>query len=400
MPKRCCPGQSGGVPEKEVVLILQIGSLGDTVVALPCYREIARRHPRADRYLVTNFPIGSKMVPAAAVLAAAGAIAGSIDYPMPLRTPRRILEVRRKIIALRPAVLYYLLPEVKTLKLVRHYAFFKLCGIPNIRGMPWSRELRTPRELDPGRLWESEASRLLRCLGAPSGPPADEDRDLALTAQEHARAGRLLASLGEEFIAVSAGGKVPVNDWGDANWCHTLAALSGRMPGLGVVFVGSMDERTRNDTLAAAWAGPSLNACGLLSPRETAALIACAQMFLGHDTGTLHLAAAVNTPVVGIFSARNRPGKWFSDRARDRFFYRHISCAGCELVAREDCPHELACMATHDPEAVAEAVAQALAAPPRGGQNLPPDRAGLADDAMIEPVGAAGQPVDLTAERP
>jgi hypothetical protein len=61
---------------REAVLILQIGSLGDTVISLPCYREIARRHPQADRYLMTNFPIGRKMDPAESIFGSATASVG------------------------------------------------------------------------------------------------------------------------------------------------------------------------------------------------------------------------------------------------------------------------------------------------------------------------------------
>jgi heptosyltransferase-3 len=290
-------------------------------------------------------------------------ILGSIEYPMPLRDLGKVVNLRRRIRDLKPSYLYYLLPEVRLANLLRHYAFFKLCGIPEIRGMPWSRDLRFPRPVQPNVLWESEACRLLRTIGAPPGPPADADRDLVLSEAEQAKADNVLQSLGcSDFVAISVGGKVPLNNWGDANWTTVLQGLSRGRTALAAVFVGSADERARNDALAAQWQGRSLNTCGQLTPRESAAVIARAAAFVGHDTGTLHLAAAVNTPVVGIFSARNRPGKWFSDRDRDTFFYNRVACAGCELVAVAACPHDRICMTRHDPAAVVAAVQRALPA--------------------------------------
>ncbi len=342
----------------EVVLILQIGSLGDTVISLPCYREIARRHPNADRYLLTNFPIGSKMVPAEAILKPTGVIIGSIEYPMPLRDIGRIWELHKRIRSLRPTMMYYLLPEKHSRNLLRHFAFFKACGIPHIHGVPWSRAARFPRALVSGALWESEASRLLRTIGAATRPPPDEDRDLALSQQEFAQADALLQQLQgvKCILAVSVGGKVPINDWGDDNWRAMLNHLWELEPSVGVVFVGSADERPRNDRLALAWPGRSLNTSGLLTPRETAALTARAAAFVGHDTGTLHLAGAADTPIVGVYSARNLPGKWFSDRERDVFFYNAVPCEGCELVEKASCRHNRICMTRHDPAAVAAAV--------------------------------------------
>src|SRR5208282_5771083 len=95
---------------RQKVLIFQIGSLGDTVISMPCYREIARRHPDAERYLLTNFPIGSKMVQAEALLKPCGLIDGTVEYPMPLRGARNIVSLYRRLRALRIDMLYYLTP--------------------------------------------------------------------------------------------------------------------------------------------------------------------------------------------------------------------------------------------------------------------------------------------------
>ena len=343
------------MPER--VMVFQIGSLGDTVIAMPCYREIARRHPGARRVLLTNFP-QSKMVQAEALLRPAGLIEDCVEYPMPLRGAHAIRALLRRLRALKIDVLYYLTPEKRLVNLLRHWTFFKACGIGRVVGMPWTRGQRFVRELEPGVLWESEARRLLRCIGV--GSLQEEDRSLGLLEAEVAAADAVLGGM-REFVAVSVGGKVPVNDWGDAHWSQTLRQLSLEQAGLGLVLVGSGEERPRNEALARVWAGPVINACGRLSPRETGALLGRAKVFVGHDTGTLHLAAAMKTPVVGVYSARNVPGKWFSDRAGDRFFYSRVECFGCELERPEDCPYSVKCMASHRPEEVAAAAAEVLA---------------------------------------
>ncbi len=360
------PGVSGGAGQRRrKVLVFQIGSLGDTVIAMPAYREIARRCPDAERYLLTNFPIGAKMVQAEALLRPCGLVDGSVEYPMPLRGWKNILRLYRQLRSLRIDALFYLTPEKRLVNLVRHYAFFRLCGIRKVHAVPWTRDLRYPRPIAGSELWESEASRLLRNVrpGRQPGPPDPADRSLNLTDQECKAADDLLAGMpGGRFLVVSVGGKVPINNWGDGNWAALLKDLSSTDPDLGIVFVGSKDERERNDRLACAWSGPKLNSCGLLTPRETAALTRRAVAFLGHDTGTLHLAAAANTRVLGIYSARNVPGKWYSDRPGDRFFYHRPPCFGCELEEPAACPHQLVCMTAHDPATIASAARELLAA--------------------------------------
>jgi ADP-heptose:LPS heptosyltransferase len=350
----------------ESVLIFQIGSMGDTVISLPCYREIARRHPDATRYLLTNYPIGKKMVPAELILSGTGLIAGTVEYPMPLRGKYAIVELYKKISSLGAKTLYYLTPETKLHRLIRHYAFFRICGITSIRGVPWSRDLRYPRKLGAKDLWESEASRLLRCIGARTqpGPPPAADRTLDLASQERSAAlSPLQDAIGRDpFIAISVGGKVPVNNWGDDKWSLLLGKLSREYPGLGGVFVGSADERGRNEALAKSWEGPVFNSCGQFTPRQTAALLERSCLFIGHDTGTLHLAAAVGTRIIGIYSARNVPGKWYSDRPEDTFLYNQTECFGCECVRVEECPNQTRCISSIDSEQVLVAVRGQLAA--------------------------------------
>src|ERR1022692_4022661 len=62
------------------VLIYRLGSLGDTVVALPCFHLIARTYPNAERRLLTNFPVHAKAPAAAAVLGDSGLVHGYMSY--------------------------------------------------------------------------------------------------------------------------------------------------------------------------------------------------------------------------------------------------------------------------------------------------------------------------------
>ncbi len=55
----------------------------------------------------------------------------------------------------------------------------------------------------------------------------------------------------------------------------------------------------------------------------------------------MHLAAAVGTPCVAIFAARNIPRVWFPHGARHRVVYHEVDCMGCGLetciVQRKKC---------------------------------------------------------------
>src|SRR5260370_10412181 len=54
------------------VLIYRLGSLGDTLVALPALHLVERAFPKAERRVLTNVPVNVKAPPAAAVLEGSG----------------------------------------------------------------------------------------------------------------------------------------------------------------------------------------------------------------------------------------------------------------------------------------------------------------------------------------
>ena len=78
-------------------------------------------------------------------------------------------------------------------------------------------------------------------------------------------------------------------------------------------------------------AGPALNLSGALTPRESAAALSSATLYLGHDSGPAHLAAAVQVPCVTVYGSRNLAGIWFPYGAHHTVCYHHVDCEGCLL---------------------------------------------------------------------
>ena len=79
------------------ILIFRIGSIGDTVVALPCFHLIARAFPSVRRVVVTNTPVSVKAAPLESVLSNSGLIDGVIHFSPATRSLRDLLELRKRI---------------------------------------------------------------------------------------------------------------------------------------------------------------------------------------------------------------------------------------------------------------------------------------------------------------
>jgi heptosyltransferase-3 len=330
------------------VLIYRLGSLGDTLIALPALHLVARAFPDAERRLLTNFPVNAKAPPAAAILENTDLVHGYFRYAVRTRNPRALLRLWWQLLRWRPQVLVYMGPARGVESACRDARFFRLCGISRLIGVPVNEDMQKNRWEESQQALEPEGARLVRNLVELGGADleAAASWDLNLTDREHARAKEVLSPTnGHPLLAVSVGTKVQSKDWGRDNWRTLLNRLAALYPNHALVLGGASEESEASEFAADGWrqnsASPVVNLCGLLTPRESAAVFAQAPVFVGHDSGPMHLAAAVQTPCVAIFAARNKPRVWFPYGKQHRVLYHQTDCWGCGLetciVERKKC---------------------------------------------------------------
>ncbi len=333
------------------VLIYRLGSLGDMLVALPALHLVRRAFPRAERRLLTNVPVHAKAPAAAAVLDGSGLVDGYLRYVAGTRNLRELAALWWAMVRYRPEVVVYLAAARGTAAARRDLRFFRWCGVRRIVGVPLTEAMQAnfygaqpgSRQAE-GMLAEAalepEAARLARNLAVlgKARLGVEANWSMHLTAAERERAAELIreaAAWTESPIAVSVGTKVQAKDWGRENWQALLTKLAQGAPGRPLFLLGAPEESEASAFAAAGWVahggGPVVNLCGRLSPRESAAAIERATLFLGHDSGPMHLAAAVGTPSVAIFAARNIPRQWFPFGDKHAVVYHRVDCWGCGL---------------------------------------------------------------------
>jgi ADP-heptose:LPS heptosyltransferase len=324
------------------ILIYRIGSLGDTIIALPAFNKVLEVYPDADITLLTNKPLVSKAAPVEAVLGNGYFFHRVINYPTGTRNPAVLMKLIREIRSLKIDIAINLattrilgsLQATKT-AVFRDRLFFKASGVRQLIGFPQIREdylLSIDRETGD---YEWEAKRLVRRLQSlgPIHLESDTYWDLHFTEQELHDANAFLKNLSNQqpFLAICAGTKRQPNDWEETNWLTLMKSLSTMLKNWQLIIVGAADERERADKCLKAWGQAGINLCGKTSPRVSGALLKKACVFIGHDSGPMHLAAAVGTPCVAIFSARNFPRQWFPRGNFNKIIYHGTDCAGCLL---------------------------------------------------------------------
>lgn len=293
--------------------MFRIGSIGDTVVALPGFHAVRRAFPDAHVTLLTNVPTSTKAAPLMMVLGnGSGFVDDVIEYPSGLSNPLEVARLALQLRRTRAETLVYMMPVRSAKGLQRDALFFRLAGMRRILCMPGEEDQRVSR-IDPETgVVEREARRLARCL-APLGEIDLEERamwDLRLNAAERAEGARLGNGVPRPFLAINTGGKVAPKDWGFDRWAELLTRFRECTGAPGLMIVGASDDAERAAALTQVWGKGGVSLCGGPSPREAAAALSHARLFLGHDSGPLHLAQCVGTPVLGLFGDYNRPVQW------------------------------------------------------------------------------------------
>ena len=314
------------------ILIYRIGSMGDILISLPVLRYIKNLHPNASFFLLTNEPVNKKAALIEDILQGEFEFEEVLYYRINEKRLSILYYLYNQIKKEKFSFLYYVMPERGLFSKLRDFVFFKLSGIKKIVGLRLNllfsnskKEYRIP-----------EALRLIKSI-----TNADIDLsnkywwNLNLAKNEIQIVNYLLETnkINNKYIVICPGTKQEIKDWGMENWLELIKLLNTKYASrFSIIFIGSKDEKERCEKLLVNWKGKAINLCGLLEPRISAAILSKSILFIGHDSGPMHLAASVNTPIIAIFSSRNLPIEWFPFGEKNKVFYTKIECMGCYLT--------------------------------------------------------------------
>ncbi|TKJ40274.1 hypothetical protein CEE37_08075 [candidate division LCP-89 bacterium B3_LCP] len=107
---------------------------------------------------------------------------------------------------------------------------------------------------------------------------------------------------GRAKIAIAVGANHPLRHWSSGNWKGTIELLISKL-GAGIVLLGTDSEAEISSEIARNSGGNCLNLCGQTDPVQLAGVIDECDIFVGNDSGSLHLAASLGKPCVGIYLA-------------------------------------------------------------------------------------------------
>ena len=282
------------------ILVIKLSAIGDVVLAIPFLQSLREAHPDA-------------RITWLAEEAAAGLLP-----PPPLLD--RVLVVKRKtwirdIKNGRPIkAVRDLWRFVHELRLEEYDVVVDLQGL--LKSGLWVGVSRGKRKIGFDRTrelsylflnerlpkYDPDRHALLRYLDAayylggdsePSGDPLPAFPEAASRAEE------ILAGIKRPRAVVNPGAKWTSKLWPERHWRELISELWAKL-GLQVILTGAADERDGNRRIAEGL-GLAADLTGRTSLPELAEVMRRVDLVICPDTGPMHLAAAVGTPVVALF---------------------------------------------------------------------------------------------------
>ena len=140
-------------------------------------------------------------------------------------------------------------------------------------------------------------------------------------------------------MALAPGARSHLKRWTVPGFAAVADAVM-REYGAQVILVGDTEDRPIAEQVAAAMRRAPVNLTGRTTLRQLAALLARMSLVLTNDSACLHLASAVQAPVVAVFGPTD-PVKYGPVGPRDAVARLSLVCSPCE---RALCPYGHECL--------------------------------------------------------
>jgi heptosyltransferase-2 len=147
----------------------------------------------------------------------------------------------------------------------------------------------------------------------------------------------------DKLIVVHPGASCPSKVWPNERFAKVMDRLVGKY-GFKVLVVAGPKDVTLAQSVINHMHQPAINLAGKTSVSQLASVLKRCQLFISNDSGPVHIASAVGTPVISIFG-RNQKGlsplRWGPVGKKDRILHKEVGCIEC---LAHNCVKEFACL--------------------------------------------------------
>jgi len=311
------------------ILLVKPSALGDVVHALPVAATLHRRYP--------NIPLDWLVEEEAADIVRGHPALGGIVVSGRRRWLRQLREPGRI-----PATLAEMRDFAAGLRRRRYGAVLDLQGLlksalyvaatgapirvgfaEGREGAPWFLTHRLAAPPQPIHAVE----RYLRLAAAVDAGEAVREFHIATAEEDRAVARLYLATCPRPRVALHPAARWPTKLWEISRWREVAASLLAE--GIGVILTGGREDTEMATAICTGMNPPPPSLAGRLSLKQLAAVLREVDVMVTVDSGPLHIASAVGTPVVALFGPTDpvRTGPLGSGKVLRRI----LPCSPCLL---------------------------------------------------------------------
>jgi heptosyltransferase-2 len=169
----------------------------------------------------------------------------------------------------------------------------------------------------------------------PDGGPPDFRIGPAALAQADAYLAQLGTAPGRQLVALAPGAAHLTKRWPLEQWKDLTRELGAE--GKRVVVVGGPEDVAAAEEVARV-SPAAVAAAGKFGLQGTGALLSRASALVSGDTGVMHMATGVGTPVVALFGPTVEAFGFFPYRAPATVVQRELPCRPCSRMGGPACP--------------------------------------------------------------
>ena len=308
--------------------------IGDCIMTLPSLQVLSEHFPHAEIYVLVRKHL-------APIFKNINGLSRVLSLPVPLSWKNYMATVRRiKACDFNAGILFT--------NSFSSALLFKLSAVPqrlgynrDLRGLLLSKRIPAVAETFHHqfyyrRIIESYIGRKII-----SSQPAR----LVVSSDERNSVAVLLSQIGVDpqkgllgISPVAAYG--PAKEWLPERFQELLNRLHQNHPEMTILMFGSQKESERIHQICQKSGARVFNLAGRFDLRESIVAISMCRAFVSNDSGLMHVAAALDVPVIGLFGPTD-PQKTSVSSGRSRNLYFPQECAPCKY---RKCPFNRECM--------------------------------------------------------
>jgi heptosyltransferase-2 len=147
----------------------------------------------------------------------------------------------------------------------------------------------------------------------------------------------------DKLLAIHPGASCPSKIWPNDRFAQVADELAQKF-GFKVLIIAGPKDLARAEATAKNMHQPAINLAGKTSVSQLASILKRCQLFISNDSGPVHIASAVGTPVISIFGRAQKglsPKRWGPLGIKDRFLHKDVGCIEC---LAHNCVKEMTCI--------------------------------------------------------